>query len=93
MKPLLRTIFSPVLNPFEKGDEPFEYKSSSRTILLIVGCLFIGLSTAVTLMSASEDLSFLLVVVVFGGLGCLSLLIGSLGTDRAVANIWGSKRR
>ena len=34
---------------------------------------------------------YLLPVLLFGGAGSIGLVVGCLGTDRAVAKIWGSK--
>ncbi|MEE9303218.1 MAG: hypothetical protein V3U84_05470 [Thiotrichaceae bacterium] len=89
MKSLLRRIFSPLLNIFESGAEPFSYKPSYRTILLFMGVLFSGLATLVFWFAWGQDPGYLLPVVIFGGIGFISLLIGLLGDDRAVAKIWG----
>ncbi len=93
MKQPLRLLFSPLLRWFESGNEPYDYKPSNRAILVILGSLFVGLATLVSAFSIGEDLSYLFPVFVFGGIGALSLVIGFLGTDRAVATIWGSKRK
>jgi len=91
MKHILRTLFSPILNLFESGTDPVVYKPSHRKILIFMGCLFSGLATAVLIFSPEGDLGYLIPVVVFGGGGLLCLLIGLIGTDRAVAKIWGSR--
>lgn len=91
MKEVLRIIFSPILNIFESGDEPFTYKASHRKILIFMGCLFSGLATAVFIFLPADDLGYLIPVVVFGVAGVISLLVGLLGTERAVAKIWGSR--
>lgn len=36
------------------------------------------------------DSGYWLPIVVFGGAGLLGLLVGAIGSDRAVAKIWGS---
>ena len=90
VKKLLRTLFSPILNIFESGDEPFSYKPSHRKILVFMGCLFSGLATLVFTFLPGDDPGYLIPVAVFGGGGLVSLLIGLIGTDRAVAKIWGS---
>jgi len=56
-----------------------------------MGCLFCGLAAAVFFLAQGEDPGYFLPVLIFGGTGLLSLLIGLLGTDRAVAKIWGSR--
>ncbi|VAW67844.1 hypothetical protein MNBD_GAMMA08-85 [hydrothermal vent metagenome] len=90
MKLFLRQIFSPVLSLFESGNETYAYKKSHRTVLIIMGILFSGLATAVFFLAQGEDIGYLIPVVVFGGAGLLSLLIGLIGNNRAVAKIWGS---
>jgi hypothetical protein len=91
MKNLLRKVFQPLLRPLESGDEPFSYERSHRIILLVVGTLFIGLGGLVLVIMPEGDLGYLLPVVVFGGAGLLALIIGTLGSERAVAKIWGSR--
>lgn len=56
-----------------------------------MGCLFSGLATLVFWFAQGEDPGYLLPVFIFGGGGLLSLLIGLVGNDRAVAKIWGSR--
>ena len=91
MKRILRIIFSFILNPFESGTDDFAYKPSHRLILIIMGFMFSALAGLVYWFAQGKDYTYLLPVVIFGGGGFLSLLIGSLGTDRAVAKIWGSR--
>ncbi|WP_016955485.1 hypothetical protein [Catenovulum agarivorans] len=91
MKNILRSIFSPVLNIFEKGDDNYVYKPLNRTILIVVGLLFAVLGSAVTWLSPKEELGFLIPLVVFGGASFVCLIVGLLGNDKAVAKIWGGK--
>ncbi len=91
MKQTLQKLFSPVLSRFESGDQAYSYKSSHRTILLVMSALFCGLASAVILVAPGQELSYLIPVFVFGGGGLLGLVIGFLGNDRAVAKIWGSR--
>lgn len=91
MKLLLRKLFSPLLKIFESGHEPFAYKRSHRIILIIVGCLFSGLSAVIIYLAQGQDPTYYLPAIIFGGAGLTSLIIGSLGTERAVAQIWGSR--
>jgi len=90
MKTLLRSIFSPILNLFESGHDAYLYKKSHRVILMVMGILFSGLGSLVYILAEGQDIGYLLPVVVFGGVGLLCLLIGSIGNDRAVSKIWGS---
>lgn len=90
MKQILRTLFSPILNIFESGSEEYVYKPSHRKILIFFGCLFSGLALLVFFIAQNQALGYLFPVLIFGGAGLLSLLIGLIGSDRAVAKIWGS---
>jgi len=90
VKNILRTIFYPILSVFESGTEPYIYKKSHRTILLVIGVLFSGLSSLVFWLSKGQDSGYLLPVIIFGGVGLVSLIVGLTGNDRAVAKIWGS---
>ncbi len=44
MKEFLRKVFSPILDTFESGDDDYAYRPSHRTILIVVGVLFLVLS-------------------------------------------------
>ncbi len=91
MKKLLRSLFSPVLNIFESASDAFVYKPSHRIILVVMGVLFCGLASLVLWFAQGQDPAYLLPVIIFGGTGLVSLVIGLLGTDQAVAKIWGSR--
>jgi len=93
VKEKLRTLFAPILNKFESGTEEFAYEASHRTILIVMGCLFSGLAAYVATYIHADNLDYLLPVFIFGGVGLISLLIGLLGNDRAVAKIWGSGKK
>ncbi len=92
MKNQLRNLFAPLLNPLEAGNEPYNYKPSHRTILLAIAALFSLLATLVCVFSSGgESYGYLIPVVVFGGVASVGLIVGLLGSDRAVAKIWGNK--
>ena len=90
MKSLFRYIFSPILKLFESDTGEYLYKKSHRVVLIVMGILFTGLASLVYSLGQGEDIIYIIPVIVFGGAGLLSLLIGILGEDRAVAKIWGS---
>jgi len=92
MKDKLRILFSPILKILEAGTEPFVYKKSDRTILMVMGGLFSGLALLVFWFAQGQDPVYLLPVLIFGGVGLISFMVGLIGTDRAVAKIWGSRR-
>jgi hypothetical protein len=95
IKSILRSIFAPLLNFFEGGDQAYAYKPSHRLILLVMSGMFIGLAALVAAMiinfTDAAEPGYLLPVLLFGGAGSIGLVVGCLGTDRAVAKIWGSK--
>lgn len=91
MKSLLRKLFSPILNPLEAGDAPYGYKRSHRTILVALSLMLSGLATLVFFLSQGKDLAYLFPVVVFGLISFIGLVVAFLGSDRAVAKIWGSR--
>jgi len=92
MKALFRKFFSPVLNLFEQGDEDFICKPHSRKILVFISILFSGLAAAVYyFIPAQSEIAYYLPVLIFGGIALIGFIVGLLGTDRAVAKIWGSR--
>ena len=92
MKQLLRTICSPILDIFESGSEDYDIKPWSRKILIVMSILFSCLASAVFyLIPADADAGYYLPVVIFGIIAILGFIIGLLGTDRAVAKIWGNR--
>lgn len=94
MKNILAKIFSPILNLFEGGEEAYAYKPSHRTILLVLGSLFLLLALGIVVVGLQiAGFGFLLPALVFGAAALVSLVVGALGSDRAVAKLWGSGRR
>ncbi|WP_157484905.1 hypothetical protein [Gilvimarinus polysaccharolyticus] len=92
MKTTARKIFAPLLRRLESGTEPYNYKPLSRKILLFFGAVFTGLGTlAGSIIPADADPGYYFPVAIFILVGCYGLIIGLLGSDRAVANIWGNK--
>jgi hypothetical protein len=92
MKANLRKIFAPILNIFEAGDSDYRFKSSHRPILIAVGTLFLVLSlvsmaAAIYTAQAGAWLPFL----IFFSAGAVCAIVGFLGSDQAVAKIWGNK--
>jgi hypothetical protein len=85
-------LFSPILHYFESGEGEFNYRKSHRTILIIVGGLFLFLASLSALMAldAAQFGAFIPIFIFFIA-GFVCILVGSLGNDRAVATIWGSK--
>lgn len=92
MKIFFRKLFSPLLSIFEKGDGPYSYRASHRKILIVIGFLFSGLAGGVYVIFPDEEGSgFLFPVIVFFAVAAVCIIVGILGNDRAVANIWGNR--
>jgi hypothetical protein len=92
MKEVFRKVFQPILTIFESGEGEYVYKDSHRKILFAVGGLFLVLSTASAYFTISAaQYGGLIPVAVFFGIGFVCEIVGLLGTDRAVAKMWGSK--
>lgn len=92
MKNALRSLFAPILNLFEGGADEYVYKSSHRTILLVVGLLFAGLGAfGLFMVVSTAQYGASLPVVVFLLVAAVCWIVGFLGTDKAVAKIWKSR--
>lgn len=92
MKNTLRSAFQPILRLFESGEGDYRYEKSHRKILLAVGVLFLFLSAISAVLSlALSQWGGLAPVLIFFLIGLVCEVVGLLGTDRAVAKIWGNK--
>ena len=92
MKALMTKVFWPILSLFESNSDSSTYKPSHRTILMVVGILFVCLSViSGWTMSATGQIAALLPIGIFFMVGLVALIVGWLGTDGAVAKIWGNR--
>jgi hypothetical protein len=92
MKHFLRNVFSPILTIFEQGDEPYMYKSLSRKILIAMGIMFAGIATfVITYIIRNDAYGYFAPAIVFSLVALVAIIVGCLGTERAVAKIWGNK--
>ena len=92
MKSLLKNIFSPVLNIFENNNDEFIYRSLNRKIVLFISSVFFLLAFALPIyMPHLIEMGFWFVMIVFGGLSSVGLIVGLLGSDKAVAKLLGSR--
>ena len=92
MKDTLRKLFAPILNLFEGGQEPYSYRPSHRKILLAVGTLFLILCMiSLYFGSIAGGTGAFIPTVVFALVSTFCFVVGGLGTERAVAKLWGSK--
>jgi hypothetical protein len=92
MTTLLRKIFAPLLQYLEQGDEEYAYKPSHRSILIILGLLLLMMSLVGSYFTYQlAQFGFLIPVLVFGAVGLCCVVVGAVGTDRAVSKIWGNR--
>lgn len=92
MKDFLIRLFWPILAPFEKDGDAAGYRSSHRKVLLGMGFLFLvlaGVSGFIALKTGEPG--GLVPLVVFFAVGAVCWIVGFLGSDAAVARIWGNR--
>ena len=94
MKNSLRKLFWPVLYIFEQGTEVYVYNPSHRKILAAAGILFVLLSAGSGYFAPMMgDKGFYLPVIVFFAVGIVCLIVSWLGSERAIAKIWGTGKK
>ncbi|MEM9602302.1 MAG: hypothetical protein AAGA11_05535 [Pseudomonadota bacterium] len=92
MKRLLRSLFSPLLTLLERGDGPYTYRESYRKILVAVGSLFFLLAAALVAVGVTTGQAGVAIPgVVFCAVGTTAYVVAFLGSDRAVATLWGGR--
>lgn len=92
MKSILRKLFSPVLQYFEADDNQYPYKPSHRLILIVVGGLFLVLAAFGAFIAlVAGQAGGLIPTLVFFLVGAVCEIVGLLGSDSAVANLWKSR--
>ena len=92
MKRLFKNIFSPILNIFENNNDEFIYRKLNRKIVIFISSAFFLLAFALPIyMPQLIEMGFWFVMLVFGGLSSVGLIVGILGSDKAVAKLLGSR--
>lgn len=92
MKNTLKNIFSPILNIFENNNDEFVYRSLNRKIVLFISSVFFLLAFALPVfLPQLIEMGFWFVMLVFGSLSLVGLIVGLLGSDKAVAKLLGSR--
>ena len=94
-KDVFRKLFWPILYFFEKTDEQASaegYRPSHRKILFAVGFLFFVLSMATLFfVMVTGTLGGIFPVIVFFVISLVCAVVSVLGSDSAVAKIWGNQ--
>lgn len=92
MKTFFQQLFAPLLNIFEKNNEEFVHRTLNRKIVLFVSIVFALLAFALpAFMPILVEMGYWFVMIVFGGLSLVGLIVGLLGSDKAVAKLLGSR--
>jgi len=92
MKKIFVRLFWPILAPFERDADASGYRASHRKVLLAVGFLFLVLSAASLYFALQAgQMGAWLPIVLFFVVGLVSGVVGLLGSDGAVARIWGNR--
>lgn len=91
MRNTFKNIFSPILNIFEKNNDEFIYRSLNRKIVLFISSVFFLLAFVLpAYMPQLIEMGYWFVMLVFGSLSLVGLIVGFLGSDKAVAKLLGS---
>jgi hypothetical protein len=92
MKKTLQKLFAPVLAIFENNNDEFVYRSLNRKIVLFISIVFFLLAFALPMfMPKLIEMGYWFVMLVFGALSLVGLIVGLLGSDKAVAKLLGSR--
>lgn len=93
---VFRKVFWPILCFFEKTGEQTSaegYRPSHRKILFAVGFLFFVLSMATLFfVMITGTLGGIFPVIVFFVISLVCAVVSVLGSDSAVAKIWGNQQ-
>ena len=93
MTNFFKTLFSPILNIFENNNDEFVYRSLNRKIVLFISIVFSLLAFALPYyMPQLIEMGYWFVMLVFGALSLVGLIVGLLGSDKAVAKLLGSRQ-
>lgn len=93
MKKTLQKLFAPVLAIFENNNDEFVNRPLNRKIVLFISTVFFLLAFALPMfMPKLIEMGYWFVMIVFGVLSFTGLIIGLLGSDKAVAKLLGSRK-
>lgn len=88
----MKKLFSPILNIFEKGEARYAYKPLHRTILIVVAILFLVIASGSLYAAVTFSvMGGLIPTVVFLAGSIVCAVVGLLGSDKAVANMWKTR--
>lgn len=94
MKDSLRRLFYPILRFFENDSDEFNLTSTNRKVALFISTTFVIIALLLPVIaSGSPFTSYIFPVIVFGSIGFIGLVVGSLGSDHAVAKLVGNRAK
>lgn len=94
MKQTLTRLFSPILNVFENTSDEYIIKPLNRKVVLAIGVLMTGLAILILFLAWPDKIgSYFLPPIIFGVVGITALVVGSLGSDQAVAKLIGNRKK
>lgn len=92
MRAFFTRLFRPILAFFETGQPAQGYRPSHRKILIAVGVLFGFLCAVSVYFGVTADMMGALIPsLIFFAVSLVCLVVAFLGSDAAVARIWGSR--
>lgn len=92
MKNRLKSLFSPLLNIFENNNDEFIVRSLNRKIVLFISSVFFLLAFGLpAYMPQLIQMGYWFVMLIFGALSSVGLIVGLLGSDKAIAKLLGSR--
>lgn len=92
MRNVFIKICWPLLRLFETEAQPANYRESHRFALNFIGFVFLLLSIVSAWVGySSGELGAIIPAVIFFGAGLSAVVVGLLGSNGAVAKVWGSK--
>jgi len=90
---MLQKTCSPILNQFENDAPEYYVRPLNRKIVLAIGVLMTFLAGITFYIAYPDKLSsYFLPPLIFFAVGFTALVVGCLGSDKAVAKLIGSKR-
>lgn len=94
MKERLRKLMNPLLSRFENNSDDYQLTPTNRKVALFISGTFLILAIVIPFIVWPQPItSFIFPVIVFGSLGIVGLIVGTLGTDHAVAKLVGNRRK
>lgn len=94
MKEKLQRLFYPLLKLFENESPEYQLTPTNRKVALAISITFLVISILIPLILSSKPFSgYFLQVLIFGSVGIVGTIVGSLGSDHAVAKLVGNRRK